>query len=139
MVRNQLVSAGLPPLPTTGGVNYTYPYHANIINSPTIQINAFERCTELRSVSATSTTIGGGAFDYCPLITSVSLPNATNVGAYAFDGAYPNSNPNNSLTIGTSLTTPTTITLGTRAFSQRTSNVDLILGNNVLPVPTGNT
>ena len=137
MVSDQLVAAGLPALPSGATTNYSIQFTATIINATEVGVDAFRYCISLMSVnSSTVEIIGGYAFSNCPALESVSFPHTTSIGTSAFYYCPALS----LLSIGTDLTTPTTVTIGSSVFNGvSTTNVDLTLGDDVYPAPVGNT
>jgi len=105
-----------------------------------IGVEAFSFCKNLTTVSFPNvTTIMEDAFRACENLTIADFPLATTIGDGSFDWCY----NLESVSFGTGFTTPTTIFFdadvwgGVFGFAEGsgTENIDLILGENVLPAP----
>ena len=95
----------------SGGLSVDYNRNLTAIVAPdtvtTIGDGAFEHCPSLTSVSLLAATgIGDGAFEHCPSLTSVSLLAATGIGDSAFGDC----------TSLTSVSFPSATTIGDNAF-----------------------
>jgi uncharacterized protein YjdB len=92
---------------------------------------AFEDCPSLTSVTIPNsvTSIGDSAFSYCTSLNSVTIPNSVeSIGRYAFYGC----TSLNSVTIGNSVTR-----IGDDAFWNCTSLTSVTIGNNVTSIGEG--
>ena len=95
--------------------------------------DALNSCENLISINIPLVTnIGVAAFAGWESLTSANFPSVTTIGEYAF---YVCENLT-SITLGTNFETETEIEFGINVFGGvETENVDLILGENVLPKP----
>ena len=113
----------------------------------TIGPSAFFNCQSLTSIDfPLVTTINQNAFSNCSNLRSVNLPSIASIGGEVFRGCSKLEN----ISLGTDLTIPTTIYINVSTlngtFSEintlnrdtNTLNIDLILGENVLPASLGN-
>jgi len=113
---------------------------AEIPNATAIKMGAFWDCEKLNSVDFPKvTSIGIYAFSGCHKLTTIDFPKVTNIGS----GAFENCSSLTSVSFGTNFTLSTKISGGsTGDFFHRnifygvpTWNVDLTLGDKVLPKP----
>ena len=102
-------------------------------NATTISPYAFSNCGSLKQVTFPNvTTIGNYAFQNCLSLNSISIPIINYIGHYAFFFC----GSMKSITIGTHLQISTEISNETNVFlSLKTENIDLFLGDNILPLP----
>ena len=118
----------------------------SIDKAKTIGSHSFAACTSLDMISLPEVTaIGQAAFVNCHSLIQISMPKVTSIGKLAFASC-------ESLKlwdIGRGLEKPTTVAFGPdifgstfpglRAGADIAANIELIIGENVLPKPAGNT
>jgi len=99
----------------------------------TININAFWGCSKLKYVTLPSLKkIKERTFGICNDLISIELPLISSIG----DMAFVSCNNLQTISLGTEHKTLTTITLGNNVFyGVNTTNIDLILGETVIPIP----
>ena len=157
-----LSSVNFPLVTTIKGQAFEYCQNLSSINFPLatiIEVAAFAYCQSLSSVNFPLVTeIWNRAFNLCVNLSSVNFPLATRIGYSAFgycqnlpsinfplvtrieDYAFRFCRNLTSATFGTGFTTPTTIWFFSNSGvfgsgDTLTKNIDLVLGENVLPEP----
>ena len=119
--------------------NYTFGYCSNLttVNLPIVTNIGkwgFQNCNSLTSIDLPLVkTIEDSAFYDCEKLTLINLPVVENVGRRAFSGC----SSLTTVSLGTNFETETEIKFGNSSvfFNVETENVDLILGEFVLPKP----
>ena len=143
-----LTTVDMPLLTSIGNGAFASCHNLKTISLPkviSVGGSAFHSCWALVSVDIPEvTTIGNGSFAGCSALTAVNFPKVETIGTFAFTSC-----PNlKTISFGTGFETETKINFSVAAFGGTfdsgsvistgaisTPDIDLILGENVLPLP----
>jgi len=138
---SRLTSADFPQVTAIESYTFQNCRSLSSVNFPfaaTIGEDAFAFCTGLTEVVfPQAAKIDDFAFNPCPALLKVNFPRATAIGDHVFS----NNRSLNAVSFGTDFTAPAGIHFGRCVFGLMaflTRNIDLTLGENVLPNPSEN-